>query len=305
MAVRRVMVDTPAVAKRVVGQYDTFVFDCDGVIWGGADALPGVSDAVAHLQGLGKQIFFVSNNSTKDRATYVEKFHNVVGAKWVEAGHVFHSGYATAEYLVQQGMKGERVYVVGEAGLKREIEAVGCTVVTDDDNGWAKLNPDIEAARPAEPVAAVVVGNDFHWCATKLARAAAYLTAEGSRAQFVLTNPDIFNVVNGRRIPEAGSIAAAITSIIGRPPDVVCGKPSPMLFEILAAAHPSIDRASTVMVGDRLDTDIRFGASVGIDQLMVLTGAHSLEDVDACDEAAHPTYIAPGVAELVALAREA
>ena len=113
---------------------DTFLFDCDGVIWRGGIGIPGVGAVVAALQALGKRCYFVTNNSTKARASYVEVLARVAG---IAAGPdaILSSAFAAAEYLRAAGVTG-KVYVIGEAGLVKELtEVAGVQCLGMEDAG--------------------------------------------------------------------------------------------------------------------------------------------------------------------------
>ena len=284
-------------AKDILEKYETFLFDCDGVIWSGKEAVPGIDGAIARLQELGKRVLFVSNNSTKDRNLYLSKLGGM-GIDNIDATQVFHSGYATAQYLKSRGLEGTHVYVVGEEGLKRELGDVVTVVAEDEDQTY---DPDFEASRELPAVSAVVVGMDFTFNMKKLAKSLVYLNtttdAAGKRPLFVLTNPDAVIPINGKAMPEAATIAAAITANACFPPDAVCGKPNPLLFNIIREVHPSVDPASTLMIGDRIDTDIRFGQASDLDTLLVLSGFQKLADVETSEH--KPTYIFESVPSLV------
>eukprot|EP01063_Lacrimia_lanifica_P021066 TRINITY_DN28320_c0_g1_i1.p1 TRINITY_DN28320_c0_g1~~TRINITY_DN28320_c0_g1_i1.p1 ORF type:complete len:313 (+),score=128.10 TRINITY_DN28320_c0_g1_i1:50-988(+) len=298
----------PHAARQLLDKYNTFVFDCDGVIWSGADAIEGIGEAVGWLVAQGKKVFYVSNNSTKDRGMYVKKLR-AVGIDGVKEEQVFNSGYATVcylkQYLQQKGLVGKKVYCIGESGLKNELEKV-CEVLSDPP-GLA-YKPEELAKAPLDPdVVAVVVGLDFGFNLHKLARGIHYLrygeANSGHRPVWIMTNPDMSFPAGKRVLPGSGNILSAIGSNIGQAPHAVCGKPNPLLFNILSAEHADVTAATTLMVGDRLNTDIEFGRAAGLDTLMVLTGVNQVADIP--DAAAKPTYVAQSVPDLVRLARRA
>eukprot|EP01064_Diplonema_japonicum_P021231 TRINITY_DN30779_c0_g1_i1.p1 TRINITY_DN30779_c0_g1~~TRINITY_DN30779_c0_g1_i1.p1 ORF type:complete len:311 (+),score=81.07 TRINITY_DN30779_c0_g1_i1:50-934(+) len=289
-------ITTTEAAKELLAKYETFLFDCDGVIWCGAAPLEGVKEAIKELQDTGKRVLFVSNNSTKDRSEYVAKFAKM--GITVKEEEVFSSGYATAKYLESLGSV-KKIYMIGQNGLQNELEKVA--EVTSDPSDKI-YNPDEEAGKDVGPVDAVVVGMDFGFSMVKLARAIVHLRTakpDGTYPLHVLTNPDAVIPINGKAMPEAAALSAAITANTTQPPSAVCGKPNPLLFSIIEKAFPSISPATTLMVGDRIDTDIRFGQAAGIDTLLVLTGFQKECDVDGSD--AKPTYVSEGVADLVSL----
>jgi len=120
--------------KEFLSGIDTFLFDCDGVIWRGGVGIPGVGKTISALQSLGKKCYFVTNNSTKARASYVEVLSRVAGITTTKEG-ILSSAFAAGEYLRSAGITG-KVYVIGEAGLVKELtEVAGVQCLGMDDAG--------------------------------------------------------------------------------------------------------------------------------------------------------------------------
>jgi len=117
-----------------LAKYDTIVFDCDGVIWRGSHFLPGMAETLTHLASLGKTVLYCSNNSTKSRQDYVDKFaaQNVP----VQPSHVYSSASTIASLLLAtDGFDAARdkVYVIGFTGLKQELRESGIQIIDADD----------------------------------------------------------------------------------------------------------------------------------------------------------------------------
>ena len=144
---------TQAQLPAFLASVDTFLFDCDGVLWRGGVGIAGVGAAVSRLQALGKRCFFVTNNSTKARASYVEILSRVAGITTGKEG-VLSSAFAAAEYLRAAGIT-KKVYVIGEAGLVKELTEVAgveCLGMEDAGKGFAfgsvspaELDKDVQA----------------------------------------------------------------------------------------------------------------------------------------------------------------
>jgi phosphoglycolate phosphatase len=110
--------------KGLVDSVETFIFDCDGVIWKGDSLIEGVPETIAMLREMGKRLIFVTNNSTKSRAGYLKKFLGL-GLE-ITAEEVFSSSFAAAAYLESVNFpKDKKVYVVGEVGILEELDGVG------------------------------------------------------------------------------------------------------------------------------------------------------------------------------------
>ena len=112
-------------------------------------------------------------------------------------------------------------------------------------------------------------------------------------AKFVTSNPDIFNIVNGKREMAGGVIAEMLSVATDRKPEVVCGKPNKALYEVMALEKgwTEDEKQKTLMVGDKLVTDIQFGINAGIDTLLVESGCHSEKDFSCPTE--NPNNIRP------------
>lgn len=244
-----------------------------------------------------------TNNSTKSRSEYVEKLAATCGIP-AAVEDIISSAYAAAAYCRERGFT--RVYCVGQRGLVDELVAVGATPLGLDDGhrpfAFGSLRPaDLDPA-----VQAVVVGFDGAASYYKLNMAAAYLRSSPS-VTFVATNrdatyPDAHMIVSG-----GGTLVAAVATGAGREPDVVAGKPSVALLDIIEAAG-ALDRARTCMVGDRLDTDIAFGNAGRLGStLLVLTGVTSAADAAAVPpgDVRRPSHVLVSFGELHTVVAEA
>lgn len=305
---------SPAEGRAWFSSLDTWLLDCDGVVWRGSSGVPGVSSAVAALARAGKSVYFVSNNSTKTRAEYVAKLVGVAGIAPAHASSaaVVTSAVAAAAWCAARGVA--RAYVIGSAALVAELAAAGVACAGGPADAAAPpfafgdMSPgDLDAG-----VAAVVVGFDGGANYVKLARAASYLryggaARDGRGVAFVATNADLTFPDAAQLVPGGGVLVGAVAAAAGRAPDVVAGKPSLAMLDILAAAAPAprgLDRARTVMVGDRLDTDVLFGAEAGLAAtLLVYSGVTARADVDAlpAGDARTPTHDVESLGDLAAL----
>merc|ERR1719440_505050 len=113
-------------AGSLLRSVSAFVFDCDGVIWRGDSVLEGVPETLDALRALGKQLVFVTNNSTKSREGYLGKFKGL-GLN-VNAEEIYSSSFAAAAYLQSKSFPtdgSKKVYVVGEVGICDELDLAG------------------------------------------------------------------------------------------------------------------------------------------------------------------------------------
>lgn len=263
----------PGLASR----FDTFVFDLDGVVYRGKQPLPHAIEVLNLLQDSGRRVFFLTNNSGATRQQYAEKLQSM-GVE-AQPEQFITSAWATALYLQRALDRGARLFVVGEPGLKQELCAAGFEVV--------------ESVEPEIP-AAVVVGIDRAFSYERLAQAQ-YAILNGAR--FIATNADATYPAEDRLLPGAGAIVAAIATATGHKPRII-GKPNPQILQ------PYIERGQirpeqTLLVGDRLDTDIALANLFHIPCALVLTGVSTREDVACAPLEQLPQWVLNNLADLL------
>jgi len=274
--------------------------DLDGVLYRGADPVPGVAAVLATRAGQGDDVVYVTNNSMWYRTEYVGRIA-AMGAP-VTADRIVSSPRATALYLRDHEPSIQHVLTLGASGLDRELEDAGFRVTraadvterirgsevggTNSDDGW-------EAAGRPE---AVVVGLDP---AIDYLRLTVTTDCVRAGALFIATNRDPVYPTELRIRPGAGSIVAAVEAASGVAP-ISIGKPAPYLLEEAARA---VGREATeaIMVGDGLPTDIAAARAVGARSVLMLTGVTTRAMADAAPAELQPTAIAADAAELAAI----
>ncbi|SCU96285.1 LAME_0F15720g1_1 [Lachancea meyersii CBS 8951] len=299
-----VKVDSVDVAKQLVEQYDTFLFDCDGVLWLGSHLLPHIKETLDLLVAHQKTLYFVTNNSTKSRAAYAKKFASF--GIIVSEDQIFTSGYASALYVrdtlkLQPGK--DKVWVFGESGIVEELklmgyESLGCNDPRLDHPFDIATSPFI--AQGLDPdVKAVIAGLDTKVNYHRLAITLQYL--QQPDIKFVATNIDSTYPNKGHILPGAGSMINCVAFAAGREP-AACGKPNPNMLNAIVTAK-QLNRSKCCMVGDRLNTDIRFGVEGKLGgTLLVLTGIETEQNaLDASGDHPLPKYYAEKLGDLYEL----
>ncbi len=230
------------------------ISDMDGVLWRGDEPLPGLVSFFEKLRLRGIPFALATNNAGRSPADYVQKLA-AFGLSGVDEAQIITSGTAAATYLQAHYPPGTPVHVLGGSGLHHVIKAAGFTL-TD------------------EGAAAVIIGLDRDLDYAKLTRAALLLRAG---AAFVATNTDATYPAPEGLVPGAGSLVAALRVATDREPTVICGKPHAPMFE---AALQVLGTApeDTLMIGDRLNTDIEGAARLGFKTALVLTGVSTQEE---------------------------
>ena len=291
---RRITEDS---AQSIISKYATLIFDCDGVLWRGRQIIAGAPPAISHLRGLHKTLLFLTNNSTHSRIHLQQKFADF-GFK-VQTDELLGSAFLLAHLLRQRIDPSENswVYVVGRQGIVDELQNVKIQAFGLEDDGHVF---DFETfAGPSDwssrQVTAVVVGFDHHFNYTKTAKAMHYL--RNPQCLFLATNMDATFPDTHGPLPGTGSVVRSIEEACGRAAHVV-GKPNPLVLEAIRSLKPSIDPKTTLMVGDRMDTDVAFGKACGIDTLLVESGVSLESEVVDLPLSLQPEYIASSIAIL-------
>ncbi|KAI5838046.1 HAD-like domain-containing protein [Morchella snyderi] len=274
-----------------IDKFDVFLFDCDGVLWHGNTLLHKIVDTLDMLRSKGKQIVFVTNNSTKSRRAYKKKLDSLgIPAKVDE---IFGSAYSSAVYIkrVVKLPADKKVYVIGESGIEEELESEGVRYFggTDPEERTAMQEEDYTNFVPDPEVGVVLCGLDNHINYRKYAKAFQYL--QDPNTLFLATNVDSTFPNKGKLFPGAGSISAPLSYMTKRVP-ISLGKPSQEMMDSVEGKF-QFDRKRTCMVGDRIDTDIKFGIAGGLGgTLAVLTGVATEEDIlNAGPEGAPDAYL--------------
>jgi len=227
--------------------------DLDGVVWRGAETLPGVPDFFHFLTARGVPYLFLSNNSTRTVSDYVEKIGALRIA--VRPDQIVSSPVVTVAEVRRRYPEGTPIYVIGSDALKATLTGAGYYI--DPDNA-----------------AVVISGLDVHLTYEKLTIAGQRIMAG---AAFISTNADrSLPIGGGKFLPGAGAILAALETMTGVRAQVM-GKPEAAMFE-MALERFGVPAAHTLMIGDRLDTDILGAARVGMRTILVETGVNAGDD---------------------------
>ncbi|WVN86672.1 uncharacterized protein L203_101844 [Cryptococcus depauperatus CBS 7841] len=263
--------------KALIDSVDTFLLDCDGVLYHGPVVVDGVKAVLSMLRKAGKKIIFVTNNATKSRRRLKETFNGLGFDATIE--ECFGSAYASAVYLseVLKFPKDKKVYVFGEEGLEEELDECGIAHCGGSDSEDRHFQPPIDwtAFKPDPSVGAVLCGFDSWINYKKLAKAQTYL--KNPECKLILTNTDPTYPTNGDLFPGSGSLSIPIVNASKRQP-LVIGKPNKIMMDAILAHH-HIDPSRALMVGDNLLTDIEFGLKSKIRTLLVMGGVTKYEQV--------------------------
>lgn len=253
-----------------------YLLDMDGTLYLDEQMLPGAADFLRAIRRRGGQYVFLTNNSSKGGEAYVEKMRRL-GVPCTR-GDFLTSVDALCAYLHAQGMGEKLLYVFGTCSLCSQLREAGFHLTDDRD----------------APVDALVVGFDTELTFQKLEDACILL---GRGVTYIATNPDWVCPTWYGYVPDCGSVCDMLRRATGRQPYVI-GKPRPDMAR-LAMARAGADARETVLIGDRLYTDVACGVNAGIDTVLVLSGETKETDLAASET--KPGFVLASVADYAAL----
>ncbi|UQX87328.1 HAD-IIA family hydrolase [Jatrophihabitans telluris] len=251
---------------------ESWLTDMDGVLVHEGHALDGAAEFLERLKQAQRPFLVLTNNSIftpRDLSARLARSGLVVPEE-----SIWTSALATAVFLSDQ-LPGGSAYVIGEAGLTTALYEAGYTL-TDTE-------PDF-----------VVLGETRTYSFEAITTAIRLI---GRGARFIATNPDATGPSVDGPLPATGSVAALITRATGAEPYFV-GKPNPMMFRS-ALNRIEAHSETTVMIGDRMDTDVVAGIEAGLETILVLTGSTKREDVDRFPF--RPAHVLDSIADVVGM----
>lgn len=252
-----------------------FLFDIDGTIAVGEDLLEGTVELLDYIAAIGGKAYYITNNSTKSNADYVRKFKETFHLDTTEDLFIT-SGYMMLQFLLKEYAQ-DKIFVLGTESFISELRKNGLDIV--------------ETAQ--EDIACVVAAYDSELNYNKLIEVCKALST--TDVPFYATNPDLCCPIEFGFVPDCGAICEMITHSTGKVPEYL-GKPSAKVVQVCQEASGFTDE-ETLVVGDRLYTDIACGINAGVDTCVVYTGEAKAEDM--LNTPYQATYCFENVAELL------
>lgn len=245
----------------ILSQVECFALDMDGTIYLGEKWIDGARQFLSTIEESGRNYVFLTNNSSKNAAVYVEK----LGRMGLTVGEdkIVTSGQATIYYL-KNHFPGASVFLLGNPPPQEEFMQAG--IVLEEEH------PDV-----------VVTAFDTTLDYAKMCKVCDHVR---SGLPYLATHPDYNCPTETGFIPDAGAIHAFIHASAFRYPDRIIGKPNEDIIEYLTT-RVNTERGCIAMVGDRLYTDIAAGRNHGLKSVLVLSGEASLEDVETSETVPH------------------
>ena len=249
------------------------ILDMDGVLWRDDQPIVNIPDIFHKLGVLGWKSTLATNNASRSVEQYLRKLANF--GVMLQPDQIVTSAEATAQYLRNQYPDGGKLYVIGGSGLERTLERYGFEIGDGD-------------------VKAVVVSFDRGLTYEKLERATLLVRAG---ARLIGTNPDRSFPTPQGLVPGAGAILAAVVTASDVSP-VIIGKPEPEMYRV-AMQRMESSPATTLVIGDRLETDIAGAQNMGCLTALMLSGVTSA--ITARNWSPPPDWIATDLTELLGL----
>ena len=259
-------------------RYDQLILDLDGCVWVGDEPTPGALEAIDALRAAGKGVAFATNNSRAGADEYVRKLWGM-GIQASLADVVTVGG--AVQHLLAETRQGRTAFVIGTEVMRRHVADAGLKVLNGTD-----------LASRAE-VVVVAATEVFGYDDLRIAGLALQRGAD-----FLATGRDPTHPMPDGLWPGTGAILAAVETVAGQTAAIV-GKPEPQLF---LTAVDRMGNGRTLVIGDRLDTDIAAAARAGLDSALVLSGGTSRAEADAAlatAEGPRPVAVGETLAALV------
>ncbi len=259
--------------------YDAYIFDMDGTIYLGDGLLPGAARMINELRRREIPVRYLSNNPTKDPEMYVKKLQKLGLPTPIE--DISNTVVTTTNWLLQHHPDAV-VFAISEEPLKRALRNAGFVLSEDP-----------------EEIDIVIASYDrtFEYRKLQIAFDAIWYY---KRAFLIQTNPDRFcPFPGGRGEPDCASIVAAIEACTQAQCQVNLGKPDPIMLETIMASLPGARVEHSIMVGDRLQTDMQMAIDADMVSGLVLTGEATADDVVERSAEQRPTFVMDRVDRLI------
>jgi NagD protein len=253
--------------------FSGYIFDLDGTVYLGEALLPRAGETLAKLRARGLRTIFISNNPTHAREEYAKKLTRLGVPTPIE--DILTSTLVMVDFLKKR-MPGACLFVVGEQPLCEELRRAGFDLTKQADN-----------------VDAVIASFDRTFVYRKLQIA---FDAIRAGARFFATNPDRYCPVPSGGEPDCAAIIAAIEACTNKPVEAVVGKPSTYMIEA-ALNLMDLPAKDCLMIGDRLETDVKMGLDAGMFAALTLTGA--TDESALAGSSIQPTYILRHLGDLL------
>lgn len=254
-----------------------FLLDIDGTISFDATPIDGTLEFLEEVRARGGKYIFITNNSTKSIEDYVSKFTKM--GILVDKTNFLTSSYATAMYLKER-YDNQLLYVLGTKSFLAELRQFGLNIT---DTVTEELKSRIVAA---------IVGFDNELTYSKIENICELL--QTTQIDYLATNPDLACPVSYGYVPDCGAICNMLKEAVKREP-IFIGKPNRLMVDMARETY-GYTAKETIVIGDRLYTDIACGIQAGVDTAVVFTGEAKFEDLETTEFP--PTYYGDSIKDI-------
>ena len=257
-----------------LGKKKLFLFDMDGTIYMEGKLFKGVIELLEKIVQKGAKYVFITNNSSKSVKDYISRLSSM-GIPCDESN--FYTSTQASCQLFNDRFNGKLIYAQGTDSFLKELKDNGINYTTKMEEG----------------IGAVLVAFDSEITGAKMRTTSEVLTK--CNVPYYATNPDWVCPVEFGYVPDCGSMCFGYEKATGKTP-IYIGKPNPMMVN-LAIDKFKVTKEETVVIGDRIYTDIASGYNAEVDTILVLSGEATISDYQASD--IKPTYVLNDVSELL------
>ena len=258
----------------MLGDKKLFLLDIDGTICKGNQLIGGTKEFLSDIEKNGGKYIFITNNATRSIDDYILFFQQL--GIMTNHSNFLTASYATVYYL-KKYHPGELIYVMGTKSFIRELKKNKIRVTTDGED---------------EEISCVLISYDNQLTYEKISDTCRLLSTK--KVDYLATNPDYVCPIEFGFVPDCGSICEMLAHAVKRMPYFI-GKPQPEMVE-LALQRNHYRKEETLIVGDRLYTDILCGYHAGVETVLVLSGEATEEEAKAYEH--QPDYVMSSVDEL-------
>ena len=249
-----------------------FLLDMDGTLYRGSEVFPTSEPFLRWLRDTGRDYIFLTNNSSKSYCAYIDSLGRMGIRSTVD--DFMTSVQAMAEHLLER-YADRTIYVLGTESFRSELAEAGLTVT-------AERSPEVNC---------LVIGFDTELTFKKMEDACILLNED---IPYLATNPDWVCPTSYGYVPDCGSLMFGLEKATGKMP-IVIGKPQATMV-LQAMKKKGVSPAETLVIGDRIYTDVKSGINAGVDTALVLSGESTMETLEASVD--KPTYVVQDIREL-------
>jgi phosphoglycolate/pyridoxal phosphate phosphatase family enzyme len=270
---------SPAALLSALAKFSTFIIESDGVVFAGDQLLQGSLESIKSLESLGKNIIFYPNSTSRSRETFQRKLEKL--GIFADISRIFTPSFITAQYLKKYHPEIKKVFVIGKSGMIDELRLAGLEIAEIGDfeehsHGGSKFVKEFDRE---QEIKAVIVSFDESFSFQKVMLSTMLLHRKD--ILFIATNTLPYLLVNGKKYPGVGPLIEAVVCTSNRHPDVITGRPNPIMTFLLKESFPELELDKTCLIGEKISTDLDFVKASKIKMMLALSGVTQPQDLES------------------------